>query len=289
MAREFTYHQATVLSLTTLTPHMRRLVVGGAGAAGWRTSGVPDEALLLVFPRPGAGVVMPDTITEGDPYERTRWYTVRRYDAVRDELTVDIAGHDIGLSARWARSVETGDPIGVSCVHSWWDRPDDAAWQVLIGDLTALPTISRVLEDHSAGVPTQVLVEVPDAADEQQLVAPPGVQVTWVHTPADEPSQLEAMARSLVLPEGPGYVYAAGETSATRAVRKHLRHERGLPGSSYSVVGYWRTRSEEWLERYAAAQEVLGLEELYARFEADGADKEALNDEVDRRLIAAGL
>jgi hypothetical protein len=43
------------------------------------------------------------------------------------------------------------------------------------------------------------------------------------------------------------------------------------------------------MQRFHAVQSQLGLEELYARFETPDADKEALNDELDRRLAAAGL
>jgi NADPH-dependent ferric siderophore reductase len=289
VAREFSYFPAYVVCLTQVTPHLRRLVLGGVGAAGWACLGQPDEAVLLVLPERGDRLVMPDDVTEGDPHERSRWYTVRGYDSERDELAVDLAAHPVGLTSRWARSVEPGDPVGVSSPHSWWDRPADATWQVLIGDLTALPLISRVLEEVSEGLHTQVVVEVPEAADEQRLMAPAGAEVRWVHTLHGQPSTLESIARSMYLPPGPGYVYVAGESSATRGVRKHLRHERGLGAQRYSVAGYWRDRSEEWMQRFHAVQAQLGLEELYARFEAPDADKEALNDELDRRLAAAGL
>jgi NADPH-dependent ferric siderophore reductase len=289
MAREFSYFHAYVVCLTHVTPHLRRLVLGGAGAAGWAGSGQPDEAVLLVFPEQGDQLVMPDEITEGDPHEHSRWYTVRGYDVERDKLTVDLAAHPLGRSARWAASAAPGDPIGISSPSSWWDRPADATWQVLIGDLTALPLISRVLEEASEGLHTQAVVEVPEAADQQQLVAPAGAEVRWVHTAQGQPSSLEDVARSVYLPPGPGYVYVAGEASAARGVRRHLRHERALSAQRYGVAGYWRNRSEEWMQRFHAVQSQLGLEELYARFETPDADKEALNDELDRRLAAAGL
>ena len=289
MAREFSYFPAYVICLTHVTPHLRRLVLGGVGAAGWTCSDLPDEAVLLVFPGRGGRLVMPDEVTGGDPHEHSRWYTARSYDEEHDELTVDLAAHPVGLSTRWARSVQPGDPIGVSSPSSWWSRPADATWQVLIGDLTALPLISRVLEEVSDGLHTQAVVEVPGAADEQQLVAPAGAEVRWVHTAPGRPSSLEDIARSVYLPAGPGYVYVAGEAGAARGVRRHLRHERGLGAPRYGVSGYWRNRSEEWMQRFHAVQWQLGLEELYARFETPDADKEALNDELDRRLAAAGL
>jgi len=204
-------------------------------------------------------------------------------------VSIDVADHPEGAMMCWTRSAAPGDPVGVSSVSSWWSRPPNAAWQVLIGDLTALPAIARVLEEQSAGVPTSAVLEVPGAADEQRLDAPPGTEIRWVHTPMGQPSRLADVARSLVLPTGPGYVYAAGEATAARALRRHLRHERGLTAGSYSVSGYWRHRCEEWMQRFRAAEHRLGLAELYARFEAADADKEALTDELDRRLDAAGL
>ena len=286
MARAFSYVPAYVVSLTWRTPHLRRVVIGGAGAAGWRASEVPDESVMLVLPQRDGALRMPDEQGGGDP---ARWYTVRRYDRRRDELSIDVADHPEGAMMRWTRSAAPGDPVGVASVSSWWSRPPNAAWQVLIGDLTALPAIARVLEEQSAGVPTSAVLEVPGAADEQRLDAPPGTEIRWVHTPMGQPSGLADVARSLVLPTGPGYVYAAGEATAARALRRHLRHERGLTAGSYSVSGYWRHRCEEWMQRFRAAEHRLGLAELYARFEAADADKEALTDELDRRLDAAGL
>lgn len=288
MTREFSFVLAHVVRLQTLTPSVRRLVVGGAGAGGWRPVTAPDTAVLLVFPGPTGVVALPGSAADEDPNELTRWYTVRRYDERLDELTVDLVAHPLGLSTRWWQSALPGDPIGISSAATWWNRPADATWQLLVGDLTALPAISRALEDFSADVPTQAVLEVPTAADEQRLEHPPGIEVRWVHT-ARGPSQLERIARSLKLPPGPGYVYAAGEARAARAVRRVLRHERVLPGSRYYVSGYWRERSDEWMRRFRAVEAQLGLAELYARFEAADADKEALTDELDRRLEAAGL
>lgn len=289
MALEFSFVLAHVLRLETLTPSMRRVVMGGVGAAGWRSVDAPDAAVLLVFPGPAGAVSLPDPAVDTDPYELTRWYTIRRYDERRDELTVDLVAHPLGLSPRWWRSVAPGDQLGVSSATSWWQRPADATWQLLLGDLTALPAISRTLEDFSAGLSTQALVEVPTAADEQRLEIPAEVELRWVRTPRGQPSRLASVARSLRLPPGPGYVYAAGEARAARTVRALLRHERQLPASRYYVAGYWRERSEEWMRRFRAVEAQLGLADLYARFEAADADKEALTDELDRRLEAAGL
>ncbi|ALE80428.1 hypothetical protein WY02_20700 [Pseudonocardia sp. AL041005-10] len=65
-----------------------------------------------------------------------------------------------------------------------------------------------------------------------------------------------------MLPDGPGYVYVGGEASATRAARKHLRHERGLPPGAYGVLGYWRRDADTFRRTWQANQE--RFEKAYA-------------------------
>ncbi|MGH3425526.1 MAG: siderophore-interacting protein [Nocardioidaceae bacterium] len=288
MARELTYFRGEVRDRRELSAHLVRLVIGGDGIGGWVSSGVPDEALLVVVPEPGSThLTMPDEVGDGDdPYERSRWYTVRRYDDRRHELTVDVVLHESGLATGWARDVRAGDAVGISSTHHWYARPANARWQVLCGDIVALPAIGRIIEQTPDHVRTLAYVEVPDLGDRQPGL---GAAVTWVHNPrlGDRGSELAGIVRGLRLPDGTGYVYVAGEASATRAVRKYLRHEAGLEKGSYGVVGYWRVRSEEWMRRYREAR--IDLESVYADGERNGTDPEQLSDEVDRRLDAAGL
>lgn len=67
--------------------------------------------------------------------------------------------------------------------------------------------------------------------------------IQWVHCPVDTSdgaSALERAVRRLHLPEGDGYVWAAGEFSAIRDIRHHLVHERGLDKSRIRAASYWR-------------------------------------------------
>ena len=50
MTRELTYFETTLRSSEQLTPHLRRIVLGGGQLGAWQSSGVPDEAVLLVIP-----------------------------------------------------------------------------------------------------------------------------------------------------------------------------------------------------------------------------------------------
>ena len=89
------FHEATVLARRQLTPGMVRVTLGGAGMAGFASSGVADEYLRLFFPHAETGRLYLPQIEDG------RWlypdgrdkvccstYTVRQFHA--DQGAVDI-------------------------------------------------------------------------------------------------------------------------------------------------------------------------------------------------------
>ncbi|MGE0841089.1 siderophore-interacting protein [Pseudonocardia sp.] len=203
-----------------------------------------------------------------------------------DRVTVDVVVHEGGAATAWARRGRPGDRLAVTHQNSWFTRPDGVGWQVLLVDTTGLPAAARIAEEAPAGMRTIVVAEVPSTADEQELA---GAEVTWVHNRqvVHGGSRLERLARELVLPEGPGYVYVAGEAAATRAVRTYLRRELRLPAESYGVIGYWRRDAVAWAERVARSDVDLG--ELWRRSEAEAADGQEALDLYEERLGGVGL
>lgn len=264
-----------VLEIERMSPSLIRVELGGPGLADFASLGVPDEACVFEFPVPGAASgLVPDP---------GRWYTVHHYEAGR--MTVGIVLHPGGLGSGWAQAATVGDTLRITHHNSWYRRPGDARWQLLLGDITALPAIARMVGEAAETVPTSVVVEIPDAADAVELS---GADVRWVHNPAlGAGSVLGEVARELALPEGPGYVYVAGEAAATRAVRKFLRQELRLPSDRYGVIGYWRRNREDWERRQRESGVDIG--ELYAQAQAAGQDEEEVRDLYERRLAEVGL
>ncbi|WP_181782586.1 siderophore-interacting protein [Pseudonocardia pini] len=258
-----------VVATRRLSPSLVRVELRGAVPS----AGVPDEACVLQFPEPGGG----------EPVEGSgRWYTVRRIDEAG--LTVDIVLHPGGVGGEWAAVAGVGDRLRRTHGNSWFRRPEAATWQVLVGDVTALPAIGRIVDESPADLRTIVHVEVPDRADAQDL---PGAEVTWHHTPGlARAGRLGEIVAGIALPEGPGYVYVAGEASATRAARGHLR-SLGLPRGSYGVVGYWRADIERWNARLAESG--VDTVAIYERALAAGRDEEEVRELYERGLAEAGL
>jgi len=205
--------EGTVVRRERLSDHLVRVVL--TGLDGFATTGVPDEWVSLTVPG----------------QFQTRYYTVRSWD--RAELTLDVVVHDHGLVTEWAQGDCVGDVVGISSPKGSFDLPADAGWIVLVGDLTALPAIARISE--SADLPVTAYVESHDGRLDDYLRA----EVTWLDPPATGDSGLADLVAGLSWPEGDGYFWMAGESAQMRAIRRHLRHELGMPSSAYDVMGYW--------------------------------------------------
>lgn len=227
-----------------VTPGVVRVTLAGAQLD--ETFAGPDRRIKMFFPVPGqerpavpragtGGPVWP----AGEARPAVRTYTVRRFDPATGEMDVDFvlhAGH--GPAAAWARAAEPGAWVGVSEPGGRYEPDAGADFHVVIGDETALPAVATVL-DVLPPAPRLVLVEVADAAEEQDLPGP----VTWVHRgdrPAGEP--LAEAVRAAAFPRGRGQAWLSGESACVRELRRHLLEERGLDRRLVYATGYWRAR-----------------------------------------------
>jgi NADPH-dependent ferric siderophore reductase len=288
-------YRAPVVRTVELTPWLRRIVFGGPGLAGFQTTGVGDEYLRVVFPaagemEPRLPVVENGALDYGSAdLDLLRTYTVRAFNSDAGEVTIDFVLHRDGVASSWARSAEPGAVVGLTTPTAMYDAPADLTWQLLVADAAALPALMRILEQTPHGVRNRVVVEVPDPEHRIELPAHSRADVTWVEGGnGHSPSRIEEVVRSLPRPDAAGgYIWVGGETKTLRGVRRHLRHELGLPASAYKAVGYWTVRAEDWNASYNAldADTRAGLEALW---EADRPEEE-IEDEYDARLTALGL
>ncbi len=210
-------YTATVVRREQISDHLVRLVLGGPGLAGFTSTGVPDEWVGLIVPG----------------QFQSRYYTVRRW--AEGELTLDVVVHEVGLVTEWAAGDCVGETVTITEPKSSFDPPAEATWLVLVGDLTAMPAMARILE--TTDLPTRVVAEV---ADDLTGYLPEGTDVTWQTPPGPGASALVAAVEALDWPEGRGYFWMAGESAQMRGIRKHLMREVKLPASDYDVMGYWR-------------------------------------------------
>ncbi|MFJ8887798.1 siderophore-interacting protein [Streptomyces sp. NPDC102402] len=224
-----------------------RVTLGGKGTEGFEAH-APDEHVKMLFPDADGTLRLPEPngamLRWAGSVLRSRQYTVRRHDPVSGEIDIDIALHDGGLASDWARDARPGDvmhlagpPGGLIVPHSY-DR------YLIAGDITALPAIARRLEELPRTAKGWVFVEVPDAAQEIELSAPEGFEVSWLHRDRRPLEADEAFVRavtSVTVPEGERvYVWVAGEAGQIKPLRRWVRGELGLEKADHDITGYWK-------------------------------------------------
>jgi NADPH-dependent ferric siderophore reductase len=215
-----------VASTASLTPHMQRIELTAAGLDGFRYAAGQDVMLLVA--------------ADGSKPVRRR-YTIRYLDAAARILTIDVVLHGDGPGERWLRSARPGDRIeGIGPRGKIFANPA-ADWHLFMGDEAALPAILAMTESLPGDADATLVLEIPEADDEQEVLAAARTRVSWLHRlgkPAGNPAALAAEAAEVELPPGSGHAYLLGEAKVVLAMREVLAG-RGLPPEQMSPKAYW--------------------------------------------------
>lgn len=200
---------------------------------------------------PGAGtqgLAFPDPATA--PAKRD--FTPRSFDPVSGELDIEFALHEAGPAATWAAQARVGQTLGIAGPKGSLVIPTGFDWHLLIGDETAMPAIARRLEELPATTRAIVLIEVADRAAELAVSTLATIEMHWCYRRAGdvEDSDLLQRLQAVQLPDGEGYVWAAGESALIRAARRYLIDERGLDKSRIRAASYWKRGAPDAHERF---------------------------------------
>lgn len=240
---------ATVVRTQRLSPTMVRVVFDAP--AGFALNGFTDSYLKLIFPR--AQYPQPldlDQIKRDLPVDQwpvVRTYSVRAFDPVAHELTVDFVVHGaVGVAGPWAASAQPGDTLFVRGPGGAYAPDPAACWHLLVGDESALPAIAAALEALPAGARGHVVIEVPGPASELPLTVPDGVRLTWLHAGHRQVGErLVEVVRGIELPLTDVQAFVHGEAGWVAQIRRLLRVDRQLSPRRLSISGYWRIGNDE--------------------------------------------
>lgn len=205
----------TVRRTALLSPHLLRITFTSPELQDFISLSFDDHVKLIL---PGEPPVMRD-------------YTPRRFNG--DELDIEFALHGHGPAATWATQAAPGQTVQIGGPRGSFVVPVDFDWHLLVGDLSALPAITRRLEELPAAC-TAIVRVLADAAEPRALPSRANVNLQWIT--ADLPAAVQA----LTLPPGEGYAWAAGEASVTAAVRAVLVGTHGLPKERIRAAAYWK-------------------------------------------------
>jgi NADPH-dependent ferric siderophore reductase len=209
-----------------LTPHMQRIELIAPELADF--SYTPGQDIMLLVAADGSRPVR-------------RRYTIRHLDRARQRVTIDVVLHGDGPGERWVRSARPGDRIeGIGPRGKVFPSPE-ADWHLFMGDESAMPAIFAMTESLPGDGVATIVLEIPEADDEQELLAPARTRLTWLHRLGGQPGDPEALAgeaAEVELPRGNGHAYLLGEAKVVLRLREILAG-RGLAESRMSPKAYW--------------------------------------------------
>lgn len=224
-----------VVRVEPLGPHFVSVTFFAESLAGFRSDSFDDHVKFMV-----------DGGESGELARRD--YTPRRFDAARRELTIEFALHGDGPAANWARQAKVGQSAIIGGPRGSMIIPMDYDWHLLVGDDSALPAISRRLEELPAGSRAIVIAQAEQTEDHREFQSVASVQVQWVRS-GDETVQA---LRSLSLPEGEGYAWCAGEAAVMAQLRNVLLTEKQHPKEAMKVAVYWKPGAADFHETLEA-------------------------------------
>jgi NADPH-dependent ferric siderophore reductase len=188
-----------------------------------------DDHIKFIFTNAAGETVMRD-------------YTPRHFDTAKRELTIEFALHGHGQASDWAAAAKLGMPATIGGPRGSMIIPMDYDWHLLIGDSSALPAITRRLEELPSNSQVHVMLLLDAAAQPRTLPGMAKIQ----HF--DDSEKLLASVQALSLPAGEGFAWAAGEASLMKRIRKELAVEKGHPKEAMRVAAYWRHGAEGFHE-----------------------------------------
>ncbi|KVC74573.1 siderophore-interacting protein [Burkholderia ubonensis] len=238
-----------VVGVHAVTPHLLRVTLSGPDLADFESASF-DDHVKVFLPPPGAerpalpslgpdGPVFPD----GEPKPVARDFTPRRFDRTKCELDLEFVLNHPGPASQWAAQARVGQWLGIGGPRGSFVVPTGFDWHLLIGDDTALPAVARRLEELPAGSRAAVVLEVADRRAQIAFDTRAEVHEIWRFRDEAQAGGGDALldaVRDLPLPTGDGYVWAAGEALAMRAVRQHLTGERGVDKARIRAAAYWK-------------------------------------------------
>jgi NADPH-dependent ferric siderophore reductase len=163
-----------------------------------------------------------------------RDYTPRRVDTDASEVDIEFALHGHGGAAEWARNATVGQRAIIGGPRGSMILPLAMDWHLLIGDDSALPAVTRRLEELPADARVVVVLLV-DAADRRTFVTRADARIHWV----DSDDALLQVLKELPLQTGAGLAWGGGEAALMARVRQVLV-ETGMPRQAAKVSAYWK-------------------------------------------------
>lgn len=234
-----------------ITPHFIRITLQGEDVKPYEVCTIGVNNKIFVAPenvnRVHFPILDPETNEQIQPEDHLkpamRTYTHRGIDVEKNQLIVDFVHHgDNGPASAWALNAKIGDELGLAMKLVKSELYPEADWYFLMGDATAIPVISAILESLPKDAKGVAILETPGVEDEQILEKPSDFELIWLHnTTPEKGSKLAQKAKAIALPEnGSKFGYLAAEFDTVKELRTYFRKELAWTKAELYAYSFWK-------------------------------------------------
>lgn len=262
-------HIFHVYSKEYLSPHYIRVTLQGEGAKDFARCDLGANNKIMIPPAGQKEVKLAVWNKEANewvlppeherPFIRT--YTHRAIDVAKNLIAIDFVNHgDNGPASAWARHAAVGDQLGVAMKIRPTVHYPKADWYLLVGDATALPILSVILESFPSSAKGHCIIEVPTPQDRQDAAIPAGFSVEWLYNAhPEEGSLLPDYVRAVKIPtSSPTFAYIACEYRSVKTIRHYFKEELNWTNKSYYAFSYWKAGAAEDKSAHVRQEEKHG-------------------------------
>ena len=169
-----------------------------------------------------------------------RSYSIRGYDESTNQLIIDFAIHSHGLATGWAQKAKVGDQVGI--VGTAGKLEFDNQFLVLMGDISAVPTICYTVENLPSSQKALAFIEVNHKTDIVELPINKNVTIQWFVKDVNAPNQLIEAVMNIDLSDQENILFWGG---MERSLAQQLRHSikdkyLNLEPNAIQITSYWR-------------------------------------------------
>ena len=227
-----------VARVEDLSPHMKRIILSGDDLNDFP---VNQESAHVKIILPQENSELPKLGMYLGFKKWMRSYTVRYFDDVQKELTIDFAVNDHnGLATNWAANAKPGDYLGIAGPGDTKHTDYNADWHLIVADLTALPAAAAVIEKLSEQARGYAIIQVPTAEDIQTINAPKQLTVDWViNADLAKNALLDKLEKHTWL-EGTPAIFIAAESNQMKAIKKWVKAKPNYTSALTYASGYWK-------------------------------------------------
>lgn len=238
-----------VKNLIDVTPNLRRITFVGEDISNFPEF-CPGAHIKVFLPLSHqTSPVLPTITSKGNIWENRdekpliRTYSVRKIRTHLQEIDIEFVLHgDNSPASSFAENAKSGDIIGLSRPSG----PDPMAPSVenfyMVGDLTALPAISAMLEVMPSHVKGHIWLSVLSEKDRIPLIKPEGVNLTYY---VSNDKQLIEDVMQFDFSTHNVHHWIAGEENLVVPLRKFLLKERKIKKTNMYAIPYWRLDLKE--------------------------------------------